>query len=167
MRSAVIYYSYSGNTKKVAQILGEYLKEKGEVSVIELQGLDESNNFFIQGKRAFKHERAKVQPLNFDLSGYDLICLGTPLWLFGPAPAINTYLDQCLGVDGKDVIIYVTYGSGAGKGRCLNYMQSILAEKGAKTFKRFFIQQRKVADSKFVLSKIKEIWPLSFDHDSG
>ncbi|MFH1354938.1 MAG: NAD(P)H-dependent oxidoreductase [Candidatus Omnitrophota bacterium] len=161
MKIVIIYYSYSGNTKEVSYVLGEYLKEEGEVDMVELRGLDESNQFFGQAMRAFGHKRAKLQPLSFDLSGYDLVCLGTPVWAFGPAPAVNTYLDQCHGVDGKDIIIYATYGSGAGKGRCLNYIHSLLAEKGAKTLKKFFIQQRKVADKKFVLAKIKEIWPLS------
>ncbi|MBU0709661.1 MAG: NAD(P)H-dependent oxidoreductase [Candidatus Omnitrophica bacterium] len=167
MKIIVIYYSYSGNTQEVSLILSEYLKEKGEVGIVELKGLDESNKFFSQVIRALQHKKAKVQPVSFDLSGYDLICLGTPVWAFGPAPAVNTYLEQCSGVGGKEVVLYATYGSGTGKERCLNYMQKILAEKGAKAFKRFFIQQGKVTDREFVLSKIKEILPLSFDCGSG
>jgi NAD(P)H-dependent FMN reductase len=95
--------------------------------------------------------------VNFDLSGYDLICFGTPVWAFGPTPAMNTYLADCSGLEGKEIILFATYGSGAGKERCLNYMQNILAQKGAKGFKRFSIQQFKVNDKEFVLEKIKEI----------
>ena len=40
MKCAVVYYSFSGNTKKVAVILSEYLKQKGEVSLTELKALD-------------------------------------------------------------------------------------------------------------------------------
>lgn len=156
MQSVIVYYSYSGNTQKVADVLTEYLKPQGEVDVIELKGLDESDKFLTQAARAFRHKRATIQPVNLDLSGYDLICMGTPVWAFGPAPAMNTYLDKCFGVEGKSVILFSTYGSGTGNERCLNYMQDILAKKGAKDFKKFSIQQFKVNDKEFVLSKIKE-----------
>ena len=157
MQSVIIYYSYSGNTQKVASILSGYLGQQGEVDIIELKGLDESEKFFAQAARAFRHKRATIQPVNFNLSRYDLICLGTPVWAFGPSPAINTYLDKCFGVEGKSVILFTTYGSGTGNERCLNYMQEMLAKKGAQQFKRFSVQQFKVNDKEFVLSKIKEI----------
>ncbi len=162
MKSIIIFYSFSGNTKKVAGILSEYLGQKGEVEIIELKGLDESDKFFAQVARAFRHKRATLSPVNFDLSEFDLICFGTPVWAFGPAPAINTYLDKCFGVEGKAVILFSTYGSGTGNKRCLDYMQDMLVKKGAKDFKRFSIQQFKVNNKEFVLSKIKEIarlWP--------
>jgi flavodoxin len=157
MRSAVIYYSYSGNTKSVAKVLIDTLREKGEVREIELTSLDEPNSFFKQGGRAWKRIRAKIAPADFDLSTYDLICLGTPVWALAPAPALNTYLDNCNGIEGKEIILFTTYGSGTGNGRCLNYMQDILSKKGVKDFKRFSIQQFKTKDREFILGKIKEI----------
>ena len=162
MKGVVIYYSYSGNTKKVVDILVRHINQQGEVDVIELKGLDESDKFFGQVLRALQHKRAAVQPVNFDLSGYDLICLGSPVWAFAPVPAMNTYLDKCTGVENKDIILFTTYGSGTGNQRCLNYMQGTLAKKGARRFRKFSIQQFKVNDKEFVLSKIKGITRLSF-----
>lgn len=162
MKSIIIYYSYSGNTRKVAGILSELLKEKGEVNLIELIALDETNSFLGQCRRAFSHTKANIQPTTVDLSGYDLICIGTPVWAFGPAPAMNTYLDNCKNLGGKEVILFTTYGSGTGNDRCLNHMQKILIEKGANNFKRFSIQQFKVKDKEFVAQKIREmtrLWP--------
>jgi len=157
MKSIIIYYSYSGNTKKVAQSLSTALEEKGEVKVLELKALDESGNFFKQCSRAIQHKKAQIESVNVDLSQYDLIYYGTPVWAFGPAPAINTYLEQCSGVENKAIILFSTYGSGTGNTRCLDYMQQILTAKGAKQFKRFSIQQFKVEDKEFVLSKIQEV----------
>ena len=156
MKAIIIYYSYSGNTKKVAGILCGSLKEKGQVETITLNALDESKNFFGQCARAFKHRRASIEPVENNLSQYDLICLGTPVWAFGPAPAMNTYLDQCSGLEGKEVILFTTYGSGTGNERCLNYMQDVLSKKGAVGFKRFSIQQIRVKDEEFVISQIKK-----------
>ena len=155
MKSIIVYYSYSGNTKKVTQILSEFLQQKGQVDILELKAQDESDKFFGQAFRAFRHKKAVIQSLNFDLSTYDFICFGSPVWAFGPAPAINTYLDQCFGLENKEVILFTTYGSGTGNQRCLNYMQDLLARKGAQQFSRFSIPQLKADDRDFMLVKIK------------
>ena len=156
MKSEIIYYSYSGNTKKVAECLKEYLSTQGNVDVIALQVLDESDSFLSQSFRALRHLRGSIAKTQNDLSAYNLICIGTPVWAFGPSPAVNAYLDACSGLEKKKVVLFTTYGSGAGRERCLNYMQDILTKKGAIDFKRFSIQQSKVKDKEFVLSKIKE-----------
>ena len=161
MKSAVVYYSYNGNTKKVAGVLSEILSAKGSVEVFALRAQDESNNFLRQCKRAFSNTRATLEEVNFELGPYDVICFGTPVWAFAPAPAMNTYLDKCAGVAGKDVVLFSTYGSGTGKNRCLKLMQNILSRKGAKSFKAFGVQQGKVQDKEFVLSQIKAVMPLS------
>lgn len=161
MRSIIIYYSYSGNTKKVAQTLAEFLEGKGEVDLVELNAQDETTSFLGQCRRAVMRARAKLAPINFDLSDYDLVCFGTLVWAFAPTPAINTYFDNCKGLEGKPVCLFVTYGSGAGIGRCTTYMKRILLQKGVMGVKRFLIQQGKVKDKEFVLAKIKEIQPLS------
>jgi flavodoxin len=156
MKSAVVYYSYSGNTRKVAQELAEYLKQTSEVKLIELAPKDEPHSFFGQCRRAFWHSKAKLEPVNMNLLSYDLVCFGTPVWAFGPAPAINAYLEECSGLCGKNVLLFTTYGTGTGNERCLKYMQKILAHKGVEDFKRFSIQQYKVDNPEFVRSAIRE-----------
>ena len=151
MKSVIVYYSYSGNTKKVARVLVEALRKKGEVEELEIVALDEPGSFLGQCGRAFRHKKARIQDVNFDLSKYDLICFGTPVWAFGPAPALNAYLNKCSGISGKDIILFSTYGSGAGRERCLDYMQKILSGKGATSFKRFSIQQSKVDKKEFII----------------
>jgi len=157
MKSLVVYYSYSGNTKKVAKVLVEILKAKGEADELELVALDESGSFLGQCSRAFRHIKANIQDVNFDLSKYDLICFGTPVWAFGPAPALNTYLDKCSNIKGKQIILFSTYGSGTGKERCLDYVQKILSSKEAVGFKRFSIQQFKIDNKEFIINEISKV----------
>jgi flavodoxin len=156
MEAAIIYYSYSGNTDKIAKILIEYLRQKYQVNIARLEAWDESASFFGQAARALLRKKASIAPAGLDLSSYDLICLGTPVWAFAPAPAMNTYLDKCSGLLGRPVVLFTTYGSGAGVNRCFNYMQKILFKKGAKDFKRFSIQQFKVDDKAFVNKVISQ-----------
>ena len=160
MRAVIIYYSYSGNTRRVAGFLAEVFRQEGAVEELELIALDESDSFFVQAMRALWHKQAWIEKVNFDLNSFDVICFGTPVWALGPAPAMNTYLDSCFGLRGREIILFTTHGSGTGNERCLNYMQNALAKKGGQNFKRFSIQQNKIEDGEFVFSKIKEIMPL-------
>jgi len=159
MKSVIIYYSDTGNTKKTAEILKQHLSKKGGVDVIELKSPGEPKSFFGQAAGAFMHKRGPISEVKFDLSEYSLLCFGTPVWAFGPAPAVNTYLDKCDGIPGKSVILFTTYGSGTGNQRCLDYMKGLLAKKGAASFSQFSVQQGRVRDEQFVLSQINEITP--------
>ena len=94
--------------------------------------------------------------MGFDLSSYDLICFGTPVWAFGPAPALNGYISQCYGITNKPAVLFTTYGSGLGVAKCLQYMQTILREKGVHSFKNFSLQQKKVADTAYVKKAIEK-----------
>ncbi|RKY32228.1 MAG: hypothetical protein DRP74_03105 [Candidatus Omnitrophota bacterium] len=156
MKSIIVYYSHSGHTRKVAHILLEYLREKSDVELLELRAQDESDSFFGQAKRAFLKKRAKLERVNFDLAGYDLVCLGSPVWAFGPAPAMNTYLDKCFGLENKEIILFTTFGSGTGNQSCLNYMQGVLSKKGVKNFNRFSTQQFQADNKDKVLLTIKQ-----------
>ncbi len=156
MKSIVIYYSYTGNTKKIAEKLLDILKQKGEAEIHRLSPTDESNNFFAQAIRAFAGKKATLSNKSFDLSNYDLICLGSPVWAFAPTPAINTFLDKCQNLDGKDAICFTTYHSGAGVKKCANTMINELKKKGAFKLASFNIQQMKIADTDFVETTIQK-----------
>ena len=161
MRIAIIYYSYGGNTREVADILSDFFSKEGSVEEIELNALDESDSFIMQGARAFFHKQAWLDKVDLDLRGYDVVCFGTPVWAFAPTPAMNAYLDGCYGLKGKAIILFTTYGSGTGKDRCMDFMQNALVKKGGQNFKRFSIRQSQIKDREFVVAKIKEIMPLS------
>ncbi|MFH1347175.1 MAG: NAD(P)H-dependent oxidoreductase [Candidatus Margulisiibacteriota bacterium] len=156
MKSAIIFYSYSGNTAKVGKILQDELQSKGDIDVFQLEPEDESSSFLGQCRRALFKKKAKIKDVVLDLNSYSLVCFGTPVWAFGMAPALRTYIDKCSGIQGKKVILFTTFGSGTGNNKCIDEMQAILAKKGAKDFKRFSISQFKVNDADFVKGEIEK-----------
>ncbi|MBU1124629.1 MAG: NAD(P)H-dependent oxidoreductase [Candidatus Omnitrophica bacterium] len=156
MKSVIIYYSFSGNTRKVAEVLEAHLRTKGEVELIGLKPTQETKAFLAQCAQALRRVRTELEPVKFDLSEYKGIFLGTPVWAFAPVPALNTFLDKCEGVNGKHVTLFTTYGSGTGNQKCLDSMQNALTKKGVSNFSRFSIQQFKVKDNDFVLSEIRK-----------
>lgn len=164
MKVIIVFYSFSGNTRLVANLLKEKLTEKGySVDLIELKPIDESEKFFNQALRAFFHKKAKLKETKYNLSEYQIICFGSPIWAFGPAPALNTYLEKVFGLENKKAIIFGTYGSGVGREKFLSYIKTILLKKGITDTTNFLIQQNEIKNRNFVFSEIeKAITSLKF-----
>ena len=138
----IVYYSYSGNTEKLAKYLNDTLSPKYKTSLVSLNAVDESSNFFMQCIRAFKKKQAKIDNApDLDLDAYDMICFGTPVWAFGMAPAMRTFLNECRGLDQKQVLMFTTYGSGVGVDKCIGEMVQIAKLKGADEIRSMSIQQ--------------------------
>lgn len=114
MKRIVIFYSYGGNTRRVAEKVARAIDaDLAEIETVEPysrsydavvdQGQREVNSGFLP----------ELCPLNVDLSGYDAIILGTPVWWYTFAPAMNSFLH---GVDlsGKTVYPFATNGGWIG-----------------------------------------------------
>lgn len=158
MKSLIIYYSYSGNTDKVAHIFARVLKEKGEVKIQRLKPKDEIKTFMAQCKAAFTRKRAILEDgVTFDITPYDFVLIGSPVWAFAPTPAINTYLDNIFCVRGKRYLVFLTSGSGVGVKKCFNNITSVLESKGASKIDELNIQDRKINDENFIISAFKKL----------
>lgn len=114
MKPIIIYYSYSGNTRRVAaeigRVLGADLAElqtaqpyTGSYDDVVDQGQREVNSGFLP----------QLQPLDADLDQYDTIILGTPVWWYTFAPAINSFLHSA-DLSGKTVYPFATNGGWLG-----------------------------------------------------
>lgn len=114
MKRIVVYYSYGGNTKRVAQkiqkSLGADIAEiktinpyQGNYNDIVDQGHEEVNNGFMP----------EIEPLEIDLSQYDHIIIGTPVWWYTFAPAVKTFLNTADFL-GKKVYPFATNGGWIG-----------------------------------------------------
>ena len=122
MKSIIVFYSFSGNTARVADSLREYLEEKGTVEVHRLKAPSESKSFFAQCLQALFKKKVTLEGAPIEVGEFDLICLGTPVWAFAPTPAMRSYIDRCSGISGKRILLFITYGSGIGEEKCLNEM---------------------------------------------
>ncbi len=72
MKAAVLYWSKSGNTEKVARAIKEGLEESS--AAVTLQRTDEAGAI--------------------DLFGYDLICLGFPSYQWHPPEPVESFLKK-------------------------------------------------------------------------
>ncbi|MCX5666976.1 MAG: NAD(P)H-dependent oxidoreductase [Candidatus Omnitrophica bacterium] len=158
MRTLITYYSFSGNTDKVANIFADLLRKKGEVVLQRLKPADEIKKFAPQCKAAFTGKRAVLEgDLQFDLGQYDLLLIGSPVWAFAPTPSINTYLDKLSGLNGKRAIILLTSGSGTGVNRCFKNIRKVLESKGASKVDEVNVPDRKLNDTGFITAALEKV----------
>ena len=81
MKTLIVYYSLEGNTgyaaKKIASGIGADTLEIRPVKGYPTGGF---RKFLWGGKSAVMAETPKLEPYDVDLSGYDRIIFGFPVW---------------------------------------------------------------------------------------
>ncbi len=95
MKTAVVYYSMSGNTQfaaeRIAGILGADLVRLVPEKVYPDRGF---RKFFWGGKSAVMGEEPPLEPCDFRPEDYACVVLGTPVWAGTFAPPLRTFAHQ-------------------------------------------------------------------------
>jgi len=159
MRSLLVYYSFSGNTDHAAKLFAGELKKKGEVDIQRLFPKDEVNDFLGQCRVARAHKRADLGgKVDYDVSPYDLVVIGSPVWAFATVPAINTFLDNVLGLEGKRVMVLLTSGSGLGVNHCFKNVRRVLENKGVSAIDEINIPDKVQKDESYIIDLFNSVF---------
>lgn len=109
VKTLIVYYSYSGTTKRAAEHLHKLTN--GTLYELELtdpytgSSNDVSDRVFAERDDNRMPELSGTLP---DISEYDRILIGTPVWNSSMANPISSYLEQ-IDFDGKTVSLFWTY----------------------------------------------------------
>ncbi|WP_111495280.1 flavodoxin family protein [Marinobacter bohaiensis] len=136
-RSAVIVFSRSGNTA----VLGQYIarKESADYFRLEASAYKLGLMGWIQAMRDARSSEAVITPQTVDLSGYDTVYLGSPIWLYSPAPPIWAFVDRNR-FDGQHVVLFNTFNSNFEPGYIDAFRQNVL-DRGARSFEHRFVKR--------------------------
>lgn len=93
MKSLVVYYSRSGNTRKVADIIGKKLGSDME-EIIDNKNRRGMLGFLTSGNEAHLKKIIPIEDIKSDLSQYDLIIVGTPIWAGNISTPIYSFLHK-------------------------------------------------------------------------
>ena len=107
----IAYYSYSGNTKKVAESIQELTG--GELFEIKtVKDYPRNYNDVVHQAKEEKQEEYKPELISSaNVSAYDTIYLGTPIWWYTFATPIRTFLAEN-DFSGKTIKPFCTHGGG-------------------------------------------------------
>ena len=111
-KTLVLYYSLTGNTKLVAEEIATRLG----ADIEEIACLDPyDTNFQACIQRCLQEREAgvlpEIQPLKADLSKYETIFIGYPVWFGTYATPVITFLKDA-DLSGKKIMPFCTFGSG-------------------------------------------------------
>jgi len=109
MKSLVVYYSLTGKTRLVAQVIAEALNA-GLVEIQEKRPVPMPFVYLSGGFAALTDRGRKINPIDVDLKQYERIFVGSPIWASRPAPAINSFIYQA-DFEGRDIIPFFTMGA--------------------------------------------------------
>jgi flavodoxin len=106
-KALIVYYSGSGRTKRVAELLEKGLSDYNSVVFpIIYHGKVRQMSMNQQKIKNGDTTGFELRPEILDLTPYDLVCIGVPTYGNFPCPAFDAYLNQCKGIQGKDVIVF-------------------------------------------------------------
>ena len=125
-KKLVAYFSASGTTAKVAKTLAEAagadlyeIKPRIPYTKADLNWMDKKSRSTIEMND--KASRPAIVTGDLDVSGYDTILLGFPIWWYIAPTIINTFL-EAYDFSGKTVVLFATSG-GSGFGQAVASLQ--------------------------------------------
>ena len=102
----IIYYSRTGKTKLVSEILQKNLG----ADILEINDpKDRSGSwgYMKSAYDAFSHKHTPIQPEKFDLSPYSVTIIATPIWSWNLSTPIHTLFEKNR-FDGKKIVLITT-----------------------------------------------------------
>ena len=117
-RTAVVYYSMSGNTEYIAKTVAESVSG----TLIKLTPKKEYpskgfSKFFWGGKSAVMGDTPALEDYTFNAENFDRIVFGTPVWASSFTPPLRTFIkDNREALSGKEFACFFCFsGGGADK----------------------------------------------------
>lgn len=125
----VIYYSFTGNAKKIAN----YVKEKKNADILELEPKTPFSSSYDEVVDEWQNNDIKrdveIKDVNVDLSKYKNIVLITCTWWYGISPVMKRFLKE-YDLSGKNII---TASTNAGWiGHSLKDYEALLKDSNIK-----------------------------------
>ncbi len=93
MKTLLVYYSRSGNTRMIANAISESI----ECDIEEIVEKDKRNGIIGYLKSGYQASRGNISHIDdskYELSNYDLLIIGTPVWAGKMAVPVRTYLKK-------------------------------------------------------------------------
>lgn len=94
-KKLVVFFSYTGNTKKIAESIQKKLNcDILEIKPVKPYSTDYQTVVDEEQNNESSKKKPEIQSIDKDLSQYDEIIVGSPVWWYTIAPVIRTFLSE-------------------------------------------------------------------------
>jgi len=157
----IIYYSKTGHTRIIANNLHDYLKNNTvHIDIEEILEISPKSGllgYLMDGKDAIFKKNSPIHPVKKNITDYDLIIIGTPVWAWTMSNPIR-YFIKLYKNDFKKVAFFITMGGTYDKSIFL-HMTELVEKNPIATFSVSNTEQNSFS-AKFSLFKNKIIKSL-------
>lgn len=136
-RAAVVFYSRSGNTALLARHLAQ--RKKARLFQLEAQDYALGLAGWVNALQDAQNLEAELAPHVIDLSGQDTVYLGSPIWMFSPAPPLWKFVGSQR-FDGQRVVLVNTFNSRF-KTEFIDQFRLLVLQRGARSFEHQFVRR--------------------------
>lgn len=147
MKTLIVYHSFTGVTRTIA----EHLRAACDGDLIEVRPqhpYSKLTAYPLGGYRARGGKADPVEPASIDVSAYDLVVLGTPVWAGRPTPVTNGAVQALVKAEGKSAVLFATCG--ASPGETLPRLREALEAKGVIVLDEFSFSTKDLQDPRNV-----------------
>ncbi|MBD3206487.1 flavodoxin [Candidatus Bathyarchaeota archaeon] len=109
MSLLTVYYTRTGNTVKVAKDLSEVIGS-ALTEIQDNKNRDGPLGWLRSGMESFRKIKPEIQPIDKEISKYDLVVIGTPVWAGTMASPVRSFIDKYRN-DLARVAFFCTLGS--------------------------------------------------------
>ncbi|MEF3022263.1 flavodoxin [Vibrio mimicus] len=139
---AVVVFSRSGNTGVLANHIAD--KRNGHLYEITAEDYDLGIPGWISALKDARNNLANISPITIDLSTYETIYLGAPIWLYSPAPPIWQFAKNS-DFTGKNVVLFNTFNSKFEESFIKDF-ELLVRSKGAVSFKHQYVDRGRMGN---------------------
>ena len=127
MKRLMVFYSLEGHTEYIADKIAEKLDADKLKLVPKTQYATKGfKKFFWGGKAAVMAEKPELEPYDMDLSAYDEVIIGFPVWAGTFTPPLRTFiLENKEALKDKSIAAFACQ-SGAGAEKAFSKLQDCL-----------------------------------------
>lgn len=144
-RVLVAYFSHSGNTRQMANIIKEKLNAEIYEIETEVEYTKDIRTLAQQAKKEIRDGfKPKLKSKSVDISKFDIIFIGSPNWWNTVAPPVSTFLST-YDFSGKTIIPFITH-EGTEMGRSVQDIKTLCP--GAKVLSGLPVPGKEVKESK-------------------
>jgi len=110
MKTLILFYSFSGSTKKIA--FQKALEIEADIEeILETKKMSVLKAYTAGAYRAMKRKKVEIRQIKSQLNDYEKIIIMSPVWASSPAPVFNSIVEQL--PSGKKIeLVMVSAGSG-------------------------------------------------------
>ncbi|MEI8360738.1 MAG: hypothetical protein WCG01_01235 [bacterium] len=91
MKTLVVYYSRTGTSQRLAQIIANRLHADLE-KIVDTVDRSGAKGYLLAGRDAMQKRPAKIAQTTYLPQAYDLVILVSPVWAWSLTPAMRSYV---------------------------------------------------------------------------